>query len=270
MDKFQTPAHDVVVATNGTRPHAKPRYQLIADELRGAIADGTLQRGDRLASEHELMRRFGVSRGTIRQALAALRADGVVSGSQGRRRSVNRPPLTQPLSELISFSAWAESLGRRPSARLIEARPAEADDDTGRALGLTPGDAVFRVVRVRLADDVPLMIERTAFVPAVGALLAGVNLETSSIYASLDAAGVAVGSARHALSAIPAARDDAKLLGIAADAPLLRVRRVGYAAGGEPLEWSDDRYRGDQVEFAIENVAMVSGVVRRMDVEGGR
>lgn len=248
---------------------AKPLHQQIADELRSMIATGAIRPGDQLPSEHQLMRRFGVSRGTVRQARAALRADGIVSGSQGRRLSVNRPPMTQPLNELISFSAWAESLGRKPSARVLQRGTVEADAETAAALELAPGSPVSYVVRVRLADGAPLMIERTAFVHAAGRMLDGVDLADRSIYATLEAAGVTVASARHALSAVAANRLDARELGVAVGTPLLRVRRVGYAADGSPLEWSDDRYLGDQVEFAIENTATVTGVVRRLDQRGG-
>jgi GntR family transcriptional regulator len=248
---------------------ALPLHRMISDELRRQIVAGELGPGDQLPSEHELMRRFGVSRGTIRQARANLRGDGTISGSQGRRLAVNRPPLTQPLSELISFHAWAESLGKRPSALVIESGFATADGETAAALEIHPGDQVFWVVRVRLADDVPLMIERTAFTKELGRHLGEIDLARQSIYAELSNRGVTVHSARQVLSAESARRTDARHLGLPVGAPLLRVRRIGFSSTGQPLEWSDDRYHGDQVIFAIENSAIVSGVVRRIEPPGG-
>lgn len=247
----------------------EPLHRRIASELRREIHAGELGPGDRLPSEHELMRRFGVSRGTIRQARAALRADGTIAGSQGRRLEVGRTPLTQPLSELISFHAWAESLGKRPTATVLEAGFATADEETAGSLEIDSGARIYRVVRVRLADGAPLMLERTAFTAPIGDLLREIDLAARSIYAELSERGVAFESARHLLSAEPADRFDARQLDVAPGAPLLRVRRAGYSPSGQPLEWSDDRYRGDLVNFAFQNSAIVSGVVRRIEQPGG-
>src|SRR6476659_2106367 len=95
-----------------------PRHEQIAGDLRARIARGELAPGDTLPSEHDLMREYSVSRGTVRQARAALSSEGVIGGSQGRRFVVTRPLLTQPLHQLVSFSAWAEDLGYVPSARV--------------------------------------------------------------------------------------------------------------------------------------------------------
>ena len=239
-------------------------HQQIADELRRQIEAGELRPGDPLPSENALMRRYGVSRGTVRQARAALRADGTIGGSQGRPLAVRGAALTQPLGELISFSAWVRSVGRQPSGRVVEFGPRPADDAAAATLGLKPGEMVVRLVRVRFADDEPLMIERTVFPPAIGELLTGIDLDQRSIYAELARHGIVVASARHLISALPAGADDARLLRVAPRAALLRVQRQAFSPSGEPLEWSDDRYRGDRVNFAIENSALVSGVVRRL------
>lgn len=249
---------------------ALPLHRRILDELRRQIGAGELRPGELLPSENALMSRFGASRGTVRQALAALRADGTIAGSRGRQPVVRGPQLTQPLGELISFSAWARSLGMRPSGAVIEFGPRPAGAEAAAALDVPPGSTVYHLLRVRFADDEPLMIERTTFPAHLGELLAGVDLAQQSIYAELADRGIVFASARHRLSAIPAARADAKLLGVATRTPLLRVRRQAYSPTGQPLEWSDDRYLAGRVTFTVENSALVSGVVRRLEQIGGR
>ena len=123
---------------------------------------------------------------------------------------------------------------------------------------------VYHLVRLRLADGQPLMIERTLFPERIGAWLNGVDLDERSIYAELADRGVIVASARHLIDAIAAAPGDARLLAVAAGTALLRVRRLACSPAGVPVEWSDDRYLGDQVNFAIENSALATGVVRRL------
>ena len=132
------------------------------------------------------------------------------------------------------------------------------------ALGLDPSSPVWRLERVRLADREPLLIERTVFVDGIGALLAGVDLRRHSVYEQLARRGVTVSSARHLIDAVSATAADSHLLGVPVGSALLRVQRHAYAADGSPVEWSDDRYRGDRMNFAIENRAGDSGLVRQL------
>lgn len=239
-----------------------PLHRRIADDLRAEIRD--VGPGGLLPSEHELMRRYAVSRGTIRQARAALRAEGVISGSQGKLLEVPTLRLTQPFTQLISFSAWAESLGLRPSAVVIESGMQTASAEASAALGIAAGSPIFHVLRLRLADGQPLMIERTSFAPSLVTMLTAMDLTKVSIYAALAEKGIVFTSARHQIGAIACPKLDAPHLGTSPGAPLLRVRRVAFSASGEALEWSDDRFRADRVDFAIENTP-ASAISRRID-----
>jgi len=241
-----------------------PLYRRIADDIRRQIARGDLLPGQLLPSEHDLVSRYGVARGTVRQALAALRADGTISGSRGRPLQVRGQHLTQPLSELLSFSTWVEALGRRPSARVVDFAPGEATAEEAAALEMESGTTVYRLLRLRLVDGSPLMVERATFPEYVGLLLATVDLDASSIYAALARRGIVFASARHVIGAMEAARIDADLLGVPLRTPLLRIRRHAFSQTGVALEWSEDRYLADQVDFAVENSASLPGVSRHM------
>lgn len=249
---------------------ATPLHRRLADELRRAIRDGALAAGEAVPSEAELSAAYGVSRGTVRQALAALRAESLIVGGRGAKPVVVRGlQLAQPFSELLSFSAWARSLGRTPSGHVISFGLQPADPATAEALGLEPGVPLRHLVRVRLADDVPLMIERTAFAPEVGELVAALDLEHDSIYAALGRRDVVFAAARQSVDAVTAGRLDARLLGVHARTPLLRIRRRTVSPAGRPLEWSDDRYRADLVSLTIENSARLPAVARRLAMGGG-
>jgi GntR family transcriptional regulator len=269
MNKFSVPV--LPTHLNGsfelTRRPGVPLHQQIAETLRNQIAAGTLRPGDPLPSENALMRQFGVSRGTVRQARATLRADGTIGGSQGRLLSVRGAPLTQPLGELVSFTAWVRSLDKEPRGQVVIFEQGGAADADASALGLEIGSPVWRLERVRLADSEPLLIERTVFPEPIGKLLANVDLNVHSIYEHLGRLGVTVSSARHLLDAVNATPADARLLGVPVGSALLRVQRQAFTADGQPVEWSDDRYRGDRLNFAIENQAgdtARSAVVRQL------
>jgi GntR family transcriptional regulator len=231
----------------------QPRHRAIAEALRGAIRAGTYERGTQLPSERELMEEFAVSRGTVRQALATLRAEGVVAVRKGARGIVLAEPRAQSFSELISFSAWARSIGEEPGGRVLELTRRYADSLDSRRLDVREGDAVFSLLRVRTLSDTPVMIERTTFVESIGRLVAAVDLEADSIYDRLAERGVVFAQARHYVSAVAADAEDAALLEIAVGEPLLRQVRRTISPDGQPLEWSDDRYLGEAVSFVLEN-----------------
>jgi GntR family transcriptional regulator len=112
---------------------------------------------------------------------------------------------------------------------------------------------VIQILRLRLLDGEPAMIERTTFVEPVGRLLFDTDPDAGSIYAYLIEHGVDLAVARHIFDAVAADAVDSELLGIPLGAPLLRERRRTTTVGGEPQEYSDDRYRPDLVTFTIEN-----------------
>jgi GntR family transcriptional regulator len=117
-------------------------------------------------------------------------------------------------------------------------------------------------VRVRFADDEPLMIERTSFLPRLGELMKDLDLQSESIYAQLALHAIVFGSARHLISARAASTVDAELLRVRRRTPLIRVQRQAFSPAGEALEWSDERYLS-RVIFAVENTAS-AGVVRQL------
>jgi GntR family transcriptional regulator len=238
------------------------RYQDVALQLRQQVSDGTYPPGSRLPSEHELAERFGVARSTIRHALAMLGEDGVVASHQGARRTVLAVPRLQNFGELRSFSRWARSIGAEPSGRVELLERRAATEVQSRELALAPGDPVVYVVRVRLLDGKPVMIERTAYVERAGLLLSFVDLERESISERLEEHGIVFAHAEHTIDAVNATPDDAALLAIEPGLALLRERRRATDQQGRPLEWSEDRYVGDAVAFTIRNSIALSPLVR--------
>ena len=237
-------------------------YQDVALRLRQAISDGTYPPGSRLPSEHELAQRFGVARSTIRHALTVLAEDGLIASHQGARRTVLAEPRLQNFGELRSFSRWARSIGAEPTGRVELLERRAATEVQAHELGLSPGDPLVYVVRVRLLDGVPVMIERTAYVERAGTLLTLVDLEHESISERLEEHGIVFAHAEHTIDAVNASPDDARLLGIEPGLALLRERRRATDPRGQSLEWSEDRYVGDAVAFTIRNSIALSPLVR--------
>ena len=244
-----------------------PLHAQVAEDLRSQIASGALAEGDSLPSEAQLVQTYGASRGTVRAALQALRREGLIGGGQGRPPVVRATALGQPFESLLSFSAWADQVGRTPGQRTVEIARRAPTADAAEALDLKPGEAVIDVLRVRSLDGEPVMIERTTFVESVGRLLFDFDPDQGSIYAHLSASGVDLHGARHTIDAVAADAEDAELLVVPAGVPLLRERRRSLTADGVPVEYSDDRYRPDRVTFTIDNTRPSSvGVVSELRI----
>lgn len=230
-----------------------PLHERIAADLRRRISDGELPIGAAVPSESQLREQWHASRGPVRQALATLRSEGMIGGGQGKPPVVRRQALSQPFETFLSFTRWARELGHTPGQRTIEVARRPAPSTVADELGIEEGDPVVQVLRLRLLDDRPTMIERSTFVEPVGRLLFDHDCDSGSIYAYLGSRGVDMSLAHHLVDAVAANETDGDLLGIAAGAPLLRERRRASSVDGTPVEYSDDRYRPDLVSFTIEN-----------------
>jgi GntR family transcriptional regulator len=240
-------------------PEQEPssRHAVIAATLREEIRSGQLAPGSAVASEAELSERFKVSRGTVRQALAALRSEGLITGGRGRRPVVSRPALAQSFDELISFSAWAEGLGRTPQARTLELARRPATRHDAATLGLLAGTNVYQYKRLRLLDGEPMMIELSTFIEPIGKLLLDCDLDAGSVYAQLGARGVVFSEATHTIAAVAASSDQSLLLKVPRRSPLLEVTRVVFDPSGQRVELARDTYRGDAFQITLHNaVAM--------------
>jgi GntR family transcriptional regulator len=238
-------------------------YRRVAGDIKAAITAGGYAAGNRLPSESELALQYSVSRGTIRQAFAALRADGVIASRRGARRVVIGGPRVQSFGELLSFSRWARAIGEVPGGKVVSLTRRPPTPDEAERLAIAPDALIYHMTRVRLLSGRPVMIERGAFPDRVGALLADMDLAHDSVTERLEDHGIVFADAEHVIDAVPASAEDARLLGVSPRVPMLRERRHTTDLAGVPVEWSDDRYLGSAVAFGVHNSVAVNALSRR-------
>ncbi|KUN83694.1 GntR family transcriptional regulator [Streptomyces bungoensis] len=240
------------------------RHEEIAEELRQAIDHEQYTVGARLPSEAELAARYGVSRGTVRQAVAALTAEGLIGSRQGARRVVLASRRSQSFAELRSFAQWARGMGRTASGTVIssERRRATAEDTV--RLHLPDGAEVLYVLRVRGLDGERVLLERTVYADWIAPAVERIEPDCASVTQRLyEDTGLVFSYGEHLIDAVAAGTRDAELLGLRRGSPLLRVRRVTTTRTGRPVEWSDDRYRPGSVSFSVHNSIGANPLVRR-------
>jgi GntR family transcriptional regulator len=241
------------VPAKTVKPGRGPAHAQIEAWLRERISAGGLARGERLPPERELAGRLGVSRMTLRHALAALERRGLVERRVGRDGGTF---VAEPKLELAGTSALSDqlrALGLEAGARVLSAeeRPTSPDESV-------LGARVYAIERVRLADGEPVALERTALAADAYPGLLEAPLD-GSLYDLIRARYTAVPvRAIERLEPALAEPDEAAALGIAAGAPVMRVERLAYGADNRPLERSLDVFRGDRTRVVWESAIAAS------------
>jgi GntR family transcriptional regulator len=212
------------------------KYARIVAHVEEAIAAGELAPGDRLPAERELAAEHGVSRMTVRQALQTLESRGLLRRAIGRNGGsfVAQPKLERDLGTFSGLSEQLRRQGVEAGARVLSARAAHGS---------------IEIVRIRLADDEPLALERSSFPADRFAGLLALDL-TGSLYELLDehfdAAPV---RAVERIEPVLADAEEAEALGLPAGAPLMLVDRTAYDAAGVVVETARDVFRGDRTSI---------------------
>ena len=136
-----------------------PHYDQIERNLRDLIINGRLQPGQMMPSEWDLSDLYGVSRLTVRRALDELVRQNWLERKHGVGTFVRQPSLASIAASKLSFTEQMKAIGRRPRSRLIGHRVVAASAKIARALRLQEGEPLFEITRLRLADDIPILLE---------------------------------------------------------------------------------------------------------------
>ncbi|RQP13254.1 MAG: GntR family transcriptional regulator [Microbacteriaceae bacterium] len=225
-----------------SRP-ATARYLEIEHWLREQVMQGAT--GDPLPSEAELATQFGVSRMTARQAVQNLAAEGLVRRQRGSGTFIAPRPMHRHSGPLMSFTADMHRRGMRASSELLSAELREANSLESGALRLDPGSRIVSIVRLRLADDLPMAIETTALIPACAPVLAA-DLEKGSLHEALRELGRIPSLALSWISARQATAAETRQFRLTSRPTLLVERRIIFDQNEQPLEHTETAYLADR------------------------
>ena len=233
--------------------------------LRREIAAGELAPGQRLGAEREIAQRLGVSRSTVRAALADLERSGAIRRARGRTGGifVADRKVERDLTSLAGLPAYLRRQGFESDARVISTATIAAQDDVAASLAIEPGELVHEIVRVRLADQDPISLERASFPAARFPALLDRSLSGSLYELLATHYGLEPGEAEERIEVVDAGAAEARVLGVARRAPLLSILRVAWDTGGQPFECSRDLFRGDRVRIVVraQSAPRTTGVV---------
>lgn len=229
-----------------------PIYFQLEEMIKSLIEKKELKPGDILPSEREYAEKLEISRMTVRQAFTNLVNEGYLMRKKGKGTFVSEQKIEQSLSGLTSFTEDMKRRGLEPSNRLIKFHLIPGPENICQRLKIPEHDPVYEIVRIRLADDLPMALERS-FLSAN--LIKGLTEKdvVHSLYQYIEQTlKLKIGTATQTLEASIANEQDAKLLKINKGAPILGIQRTTYLEDSTPLEVVYSLYRGDRYKFMID------------------
>jgi GntR family transcriptional regulator, phosphonate transport system regulatory protein len=141
----------------------RPIWKQIADRLNAACADGRLDGDSRLPGENRMAEIFGVTRVTMRRALARLQQEGVLQARKGVGIFVRPMPLRYRLDHGNRFSDGLDLPGAMVGAKTMSLGRGAATREEAEALRIAPGDPVIRLSRLRQVDGAPVYLSLKTF-----------------------------------------------------------------------------------------------------------
>jgi GntR family transcriptional regulator len=249
-------------------PRAVPDRRLVEDarhRLLDLINSGTLRPGDRLGTERELAARLSVSRSTLRQVLAVLAEGGVVRRVPGRAGGtfVAHAKVDRDLSVIVGLPEYLRRQGFVAGTQVLSATMSGADDIAAHNLAVPTGSLLIDIARIRLADGIPISLERVQLPAEIFPGLLELPLG-GSIYDLLDSHyGIKPDEVVEHLEVAEASPDEAALLAVNAGAPLLAITRISATSAGVPFEFSHDLFRADRTCVTFRTRADRAAIVRR-------
>lgn len=231
-----------------------PLYYQLAEQLREQIEAGLLPAGTQLPPERELSEQAGISRMTARQAVAYLVRAGVLEVKPGVGTFVAAPKHTYDALHLLSFTAEIIRQGDKTASQVLEQATTLPPLRVARGLNLDAHQTVVKLVRLRFANQTPLLQE-TIYIPtALCPDLVEADLQTQSLYSLLETRyELRLERTRQMLEATVANDYEASLFGIAQGSPMLLLEGITYSQHDQPVEYFKAIYRGDRVRFELES-----------------
>lgn len=232
---------------------AKPAYLKIADELRVDIQAGRWPAGHRLPPELELVEKFGVARMTLRQALDILQLEGLIDRRRGRNGGTfvrGKRPVVE-LTRIEGFMPQLRDRGETVTSQVLQAELVYASAQVSEGLQLALGDPVFQVVRLRLVNGTPLLIENSYFPAHLMPGMLDADLSQSLYELMADSWGLRPVRKIEQISPGAASGWEQQQLGVGPSISLLRISRIAETNDCVRVEYSEDALRSDVAQVMV-------------------
>jgi DNA-binding GntR family transcriptional regulator len=228
-----------------------PQYLSVRDRIaRGVAALGV---GAKLPAERELQTIFAAARGTIREALFQLEAEGVVYRRDRSGWYVSPPPIVYDPTQWAGFMAYVSEQGRAPSTETLSAQLGPASPAAAAALGLEGHDRpIYALRRRRAVDGRAVLVEDIHVDSGVAPDLLKYSLNESLTRILREAYGLRIVRTRLDMQPCGLTRAEAAVLAAKPGAPGLLILRTSFDAAGRAVEYDREVWRHDAVRLKMD------------------
>ncbi|OHO36582.1 GntR family transcriptional regulator [Streptococcus sp. HMSC034E12] len=237
-----------------------PKYEEIANILRDRIANGVYPVDSMLPIQSELSKEFGVSRMTIKKAVEILTIEGLIFSKQGNGTRVlnssfwDKEDSKFRLNNYNGLSQDFKNDDRKLTSQIIQFAVEFPEAEIAERLQVEVTTPVYKIIRLRLIDEKPYVLEHT-YMPCD--LVPGLDesILLQSIYAYLwDELNLKFAGSYHHITAEKPDEYDKMYLDCQNADPLLQVEQVVYLENGRPIEYSRSRNRFDTRGYSLLDV----------------
>jgi GntR family transcriptional regulator len=224
-----------------------PMHQQLKELIQEQVISGALPPHTQLPSERELCEKYGISRTTVRRAMAELLNEGLIYTTVGKGTFVSRPPIKEEIQPLSGFTEDMARRGIKASSRILATSIENANDDQAKWLSIPRGAEVVAIRRLRLADGFPLAIQYNWLPHHLCEGLLAFDLAERSLYSILrDDFHLKLDCADTSICAALATPQECRLLSLSPPAALLVSEQTTYLTNGMVIEYVRTYFRGDQ------------------------
>ena len=228
-----------------------PLYDQIERNLRDLIVNGHLKQGESMPGEWDLAELYRVSRLTVRRALDELVRQDWLEKKHGVGTFVRQPNMASIAAGKLSFTEQMRSIGREPSSRFVDQKVIAATDKIARALHIPEGDPILEITRVRLADNIPILLETACLSTAQFPTLENHDWsKDESLYKVLsDDYGISISVMDHTIKPVALTETEARYFKARPGIPAILSQIIAYTESGIPVEYGWSVSNGDKSEF---------------------
>jgi len=224
-----------------------PMHHQLKEIIKEQVLSGALPPHTQLPSERELCEQYGISRTTVRRAMAELLNDGLIYTTVGKGTFVSTPPIKEEIQPLSGFTEDMARRGIKASSRILGISIENANDDQAKWLLIPRGAEVVAISRLRLADGFPIAIQYNWLPHHLCQGLLTYDLAERSLYSILrNDLQLKLSRADTSIRAALATPQECRLLSITSPAALLVSEQTTYLANGTVIEYVRTYFRGDQ------------------------
>ncbi|HRX09040.1 MAG TPA: GntR family transcriptional regulator [Candidatus Limiplasma sp.] len=228
-----------------------PLYVQLREVLRAKTDEGEYAPGTCIPSENQLAEAYGLTRQSVRSALAALEYEGLLKSMQGKGVYVTGPKLERDLETLGGFRQTMREHEQAPATKTLIKALREAGPLYAEMLGVAPEDALWYIKRICLSNGEPVALEEI-FIPAhIVPGFADVDINVFSIFDIYDWNGVRPVRGEQALTISRLDPAAARLIGLESDEAVMQFSGVIYDQDDRAIEFSRSYTRNDKCDFIV-------------------